>query len=140
VPARGDPLHDGRYADKIAKDTKLRHDHGSQFISHAFQDELKTLGIESSPSFVRQPEGNGCPVFQDWAIHPDSEGAAALAAPIPHRRGAQPGAPRLRPQRTDASSSGRRREYRLQLVSETVQRTTEKAAVASARRRTARNS
>jgi transposase InsO family protein len=50
----------GRYEDKIAKDTKLRHDHGSQFISHAFQDELKTLGIESSPSFVRQPEGNGC--------------------------------------------------------------------------------
>ena len=34
--------------------------HGSQFISHAFQDELKTLGIESSPSFIRQPEGNGC--------------------------------------------------------------------------------
>jgi len=27
---------------------------------HAFQDELKTLGIESSPSFVRQPKGNGC--------------------------------------------------------------------------------
>ena len=50
----------GRYEDKIAKGTKLRHDHGSQFISHAFQDELKTLGIESSPSFVRQPEGNGC--------------------------------------------------------------------------------
>jgi transposase InsO family protein len=39
---------------------KLRHDHGSQFISHAFRDELKTPGIESSPSFVRQPEGNGC--------------------------------------------------------------------------------
>jgi transposase InsO family protein len=38
----------------------LRHDHGSQFISHAFQDERKTLGVESSPSFVRQPEGNGC--------------------------------------------------------------------------------
>jgi transposase InsO family protein len=38
----------------------LRHDHGSQFISHAFQDEHKTLGIESSPSFARQPEGNGC--------------------------------------------------------------------------------
>jgi transposase InsO family protein len=50
----------GRYEDKIAKDAKLRHDHGIQFISHAFQDELKTLGIESSPSFVRQPEGNGC--------------------------------------------------------------------------------
>ena len=48
----------GRYEDKIAEGTKLRHDHGSQFISHAFQDELKTLGIESSPSFVRQPEGS----------------------------------------------------------------------------------
>jgi putative transposase len=50
----------GRYEDKIAKGTKLRHGHGSQFISHDFQDELKTLGIESSPSFVRQPESNGC--------------------------------------------------------------------------------
>ena len=25
-----------------------------------FQNELKFLGIESSPSFVREPEGNGC--------------------------------------------------------------------------------
>ena len=50
----------GRYEDKIAEGTKLRHDHGSQFISHAFQDELKTIGINSSPSFVRQPEGNAC--------------------------------------------------------------------------------
>ena len=25
-----------------------------------FQDELKFLGMESSPSFVREPEGNGC--------------------------------------------------------------------------------
>jgi putative transposase len=50
----------GRYEDKIAKGTKLRHDHGSQFISHAFQDELETLGIESSPSFGRQPEGRRC--------------------------------------------------------------------------------
>jgi len=50
----------GRYEIEVAAGTKLRHDHGSQFISHAFQDELKTLRIESSPSFVRQPEGNGC--------------------------------------------------------------------------------
>ena len=28
-------------------------------MSHAFQWELKFLGIESSPSFVRAPEGNG---------------------------------------------------------------------------------
>ena len=39
---------------------RLRHDHGSQFVSHAYQDELRFLGIESSPSFVRTPEGNGC--------------------------------------------------------------------------------
>jgi transposase InsO family protein len=50
----------GRYDTQVAKGTALRHDHGSQFISHAFQDELKTLGIKSSPFFVRQPEGNGC--------------------------------------------------------------------------------
>ncbi|MBM3739986.1 MAG: DDE-type integrase/transposase/recombinase [Acidobacteria bacterium] len=51
----------GRYEVDVALGTSLRHDHGSQFISHAFQDELKTVGIASSPSFVRQPEGNGCP-------------------------------------------------------------------------------
>jgi transposase InsO family protein len=44
----------------IAAGVSLRHDHGSQFIYHAFQDELRTVGIASSPSFVRQPEGNGC--------------------------------------------------------------------------------
>ena len=50
----------GRYEVDVALGTSLRHDHGSQFISNAFQDELKTVGIASSPSFVRQPEGNGC--------------------------------------------------------------------------------
>jgi len=39
---------------------KLRHDHGSQFVAHAFQEEIAFLGIESSPAFVRAPEGNGC--------------------------------------------------------------------------------
>ena len=29
-------------------------------MSDAFQAELRFLGIESSPSFVRSPEGNGC--------------------------------------------------------------------------------
>jgi transposase InsO family protein len=29
-------------------------------MSRAFQDELRFLGIESSPAFVRAPEGNGC--------------------------------------------------------------------------------
>jgi putative transposase len=38
----------------------LRHDHGSQFLSHAYQAELRFLGIRSSPAFLREPEGNGC--------------------------------------------------------------------------------
>ena len=44
----------------VAEGVALRYDHGSQFISHAFQDELRFVGIRSSPSFVRSPEGNGC--------------------------------------------------------------------------------
>jgi putative transposase len=39
---------------------QVRHDHGSQYMSDAFQSEIRFLGIESSPAFVRQPEGNGC--------------------------------------------------------------------------------
>lgn len=38
----------------------LRHDHGSVFVSDVFQEELRFLGIESSPAIVREPEGNGC--------------------------------------------------------------------------------
>jgi putative transposase len=39
---------------------QLRHDHGSVYMSDDFQREIQFLGIESSPAFVRQPEGNGC--------------------------------------------------------------------------------
>jgi putative transposase len=38
----------------------VRHDHGSQYMSDHFQKEVIFLGIESSPAFVRSPEGNGC--------------------------------------------------------------------------------
>jgi len=37
----------------------LRHDHGSQFMSHDFQSEIAFLGIVSSLAFVRDSEGNG---------------------------------------------------------------------------------
>jgi putative transposase len=30
-------------------------------MPEAFQGEIKCLGIEASPSFVREPEGNGVP-------------------------------------------------------------------------------
>jgi transposase InsO family protein len=36
-----------------------RHDHGSAYMSDDFQQELAFLGMTSSPSFVREPEGNG---------------------------------------------------------------------------------
>lgn len=50
----------GVFARNIASGLELRHDHGSQYVSHHFQGELRFLGIESSPAFVREPEGNGC--------------------------------------------------------------------------------
>ena len=50
----------GSFAKGVAAGLKLRHDHGSQYVSHAFQAEVRFLGIESSPAFVREPEGNGC--------------------------------------------------------------------------------
>ena len=37
----------------------LRHDHAPIYMSDDFQSEIAFLGIEASPSFVRQPEGNG---------------------------------------------------------------------------------
>jgi transposase InsO family protein len=49
----------GSYADGVAAGLLARHDHGSQYVSDYFQDELKFLGIVSSPAFVREPEGNG---------------------------------------------------------------------------------
>jgi putative transposase len=50
----------GAFAQGIAGGLKVRHDHGSQFVAHDYQRELGFLGIESSPAFVREPEGNGC--------------------------------------------------------------------------------
>jgi transposase InsO family protein len=51
--------HFGGVEKNAAKGLSLRHDHGSNYMSGDFQDEIAFLGIESSPSFVRQPEGNG---------------------------------------------------------------------------------
>ena len=50
----------GAYSAQAAAGLALRHDHGSVYLSDHFQDELRFLGIESSPAFVREPEGNGC--------------------------------------------------------------------------------
>jgi len=49
----------GGYAEGIAVGLRARHDHGSQYMSGVFQDELEFLSITPSPAFVREPEGNG---------------------------------------------------------------------------------
>ena len=56
---RGVRQHFGAIGKDVAAGLKLRHDHGSNYMSDDFQDEIAFLGIEASPSFVRQPEGNG---------------------------------------------------------------------------------
>ena len=45
----------------IVKDTglSLRRDHGTQYDSRDFRKEMKFLGLEQSPAFVRSPECNG---------------------------------------------------------------------------------
>ena len=67
-------------------------------MSDDFQRELAFLGMASSPSFVREPEGNGC----RRAVHPHAEGELAVGADLRHRRGAGRG--------PAASSSGRYNE------------------------------
>ena len=54
VRERFGPLGDG-----VADGLRLRHDHGSNDLADDFQQAVAFFGIESSPSFVRAPEGNG---------------------------------------------------------------------------------
>ena len=49
----------GEIGDGVARGLRLRHDHGSNYLADDFQQEVAFFGIESSPSFVREPEGNG---------------------------------------------------------------------------------
>ena len=52
--------HLGGFGAKVAEGLTIRHDHGSAYMSDDFRRELEFLGMASSPSFVREPEGNGC--------------------------------------------------------------------------------
>ena len=51
--------HFGAIGKDVAAGLKLRHDHGPNYMSDDVQDEIAFLGIDASPSFVREPEGNG---------------------------------------------------------------------------------
>ena len=56
---QGVARHLGDIEPDVAEGLRLRHDHGSNYMSEDFQSEIRFFGITSSPSFVRQPEGNG---------------------------------------------------------------------------------
>jgi putative transposase len=56
---QGVVTHFGAIAAGVAHGLTLRHDHGSNYMADDFQREIGFFGIESSPAFVRQPEGNG---------------------------------------------------------------------------------
>lgn len=56
---QGVTRHFGDIKSDVAAGLKLRHDHGSNYMAMDFQNEVRFFGIASSPSFVRQPEGNG---------------------------------------------------------------------------------
>ena len=52
--------HFGAIGRDVAEGLALRHDHGSNYMSRDFPSGgIRFLGVESSPSFVREPEGNG---------------------------------------------------------------------------------
>lgn len=57
---QGVAMHFGEFEAGAASGLRLRHDHGSNYMADDFQNEIKFLGVESSPAFVREPEGNGC--------------------------------------------------------------------------------
>jgi putative transposase len=51
--------HFGATGKDVARGLAVRHDQGSQYMSDTFQTEMRFPGIQSSPAFVRAPEGNG---------------------------------------------------------------------------------
>jgi transposase InsO family protein len=51
--------HFGGFDEGTAAGLAIRHDHGSAYMSDDFQQEPSFQGMASSPSFVREPEGNG---------------------------------------------------------------------------------
>ena len=84
--------HFGAIGKNMAADLMLRHDHGPNYMSNDFQSEIAFLGIEASPSFVRQPEGNG---VAERFIRTLKE-KPLVGVPLRDHRGVTPGAARFR--------------------------------------------
>ena len=69
--------HFGAIGKDVAAGLKLRHDHGPNYMSDDFQDEIAFLGIDTSPSFVREPGKR-----RGRALHPYAEGKPLVGAPL----------------------------------------------------------
>ena len=59
-PRQGVREHFGGFEAGAARGLAIRHDHGSNYLGDDFPRELRFPGMASSPSFGREPEGNGC--------------------------------------------------------------------------------
>lgn len=81
----------GDFREGIAegKELRLRHDHGSPFVSDHFQQEVRFAGVTSSPAYVKGTRNQRlCGAFRK-----NPEGTACLAPQIPCLGGTQPGPP-----------------------------------------------
>jgi len=64
----------GHLGADAARGLALRHDHGSNFMSEAFQQQIRFWGMAPSYAFVAEPETNGCierlfRTLKEQAIH-----------------------------------------------------------------------
>ena len=87
----------GSIAPGVARGLKLRHDHGSNSMSKLAisRSEIEcSWAFQASPSFVRQPEGNG--VAETCAFIRNLEGELALGADVQNHRGTARRARRIR--------------------------------------------
>ena len=58
-PRQGVREHFGGFEAGAARGLAIRHDHGSNYLGDDFPRELRFPGMASSPSFAREPEGDG---------------------------------------------------------------------------------
>ena len=80
---QGVTRHFGGIEPGVAEGLTLRHDHGSNYMSEDFQNEVRFFGITSSPSFVRQPEGNGV-ADRPRGARPSGQAFAGTRSPRDH--------------------------------------------------------
>jgi hypothetical protein len=80
----------GTIAPGVARGLKLRHDHGSNYMSGDFQDEIKW---HRSFAVLRAPTRGQ---WRRRALHPNLEGKLALGAGVQNNRGTARRARRIR--------------------------------------------